>query len=129
MIIDALIGSPPRLKHPSFCHSNVGHLAVSVESAHDVVLATSATTPMGTLALLLLLLAPQVLNSVVLRHAGVVRVVGAGGVGLLVRVVVVVVAQLGGAGVVAGAGARALAAAAADARGACDHRKTVDNTR
>jgi hypothetical protein len=128
MIIDALIGSPACLKHPPLCHSYVGNLSVGVESAHDVVLAASASSPVRTLALLLLLLlAPQVLHGVVLRHAGVVRVVGAGGVGLLVRVVVV--AQLGGAGVVAGAGARALAAAATDARRACDHRKTVDNTR
>lgn len=126
MIIDALIGSPPRLKHPSIRRSNVGHLAVSVERAHDVVLAASPT-PVWTLALLLLL-PPQVLHRIVLRNVGVVRVVGAGGVGLLVRVVVVV-AQLGGAGVVAGAGARALAAAATDAGRACDHRKTVDNTR
>lgn len=126
MIIDALIGSPPRLKHPSIRRSNVGHLAVSVERAHDVVLAASPT-PVWTLALLLLL-PPQVLHRVVLRNVGVVRVVGAGGVGLLVRVMVVVVAQLGGACVVAGAGARALAAAATDAGRACDHRKTVDNT-
>lgn len=127
MIIDALIGSPACLKHPPSLVSNVGHLAVGMESAHDMVLATGAS-PVRALALLLLLLAPQVLHSVVLRHAGVVRVVGAGGVGLLVRVMVVVVAQLGGSGVVAGAGARALAAASADARCACDHRKTVDNT-
>jgi len=95
-----------------------------MERTHYVVLAAGPVR-----ALAGLLLAPQVLDCIVLGgHVGVEGVEGAGGVALLVREVVVVVAQLGGARVVAGTGARALAAASTYAGGACNHRNTVGRT-